>query len=113
MTRKTYDGVPEDLMEERRHRRIMARAINNLMSGKSNNVIEVTLTANAASTAVTDDRISFQSFAFWMPLTANAAAEIGNGTMYVSDSGRVNGTLTIVHANNAQTDRRFLLLVIG
>jgi hypothetical protein len=40
-----------------------------------------------------------------MPTTANAAAEIGNGTIYVSSRGKQ--TATITHANNSQTDRTF------
>jgi hypothetical protein len=71
----------------------------------------VTLIANAASTVVTDARASFQSFIGFMPTTANAATEVGNGTIYVST--RNNGSFTLAHANNAQTDRTFAYLVIG
>jgi hypothetical protein len=42
-----------------------------------------------------------------MPTTANTAAQLGNGTIYVN--GRANGSFTLTHANNAQTDRIFLL----
>ena len=43
--------------------------------------------------------------------TANAAAEIGNGTMYI---GAVNnGAFVVTHANNAQADRTFLYVALG
>jgi hypothetical protein len=45
------------------------------------------------------------------PTTANAAAEQGGGTMYLSARAKQGFTLT--HANNSQTDRTFLYIVIG
>lgn len=74
---------------------------------------EITLTANVASTTVTDMRISPQSIIVWHPTTANAAAELANGTMYVTDANMGNGTMTITHANNAQTDRSYRYGVLG
>lgn len=84
-----------------------------LRNGKSENVAEVTLTANVASTTVTDIRVSPQSVLAWHPRTANAAAELANGTMYVTDANMANGSYTITHANNAQTDRTFRVAIIG
>ena len=46
-----------------------------------------------------------------MPTTANAAAELGNGTLYVS--ARAKGGFTLAHANNAQGDRAFGYALIG
>lgn len=71
----------------------------------------VTLTASVASTTLTNPLIRFDSPILLQPTTANAAAEIGAGTMYISETGRVNGSAVIVHANNAQTDRTFRLFV--
>lgn len=88
-----------------------ARRINDVLGGKINITGVVTLTANVATTAVTDSRISGQSFISFQPVTANAAVEIGAGTMYTS--AQSSGTMTITHANNAQTDRTFRYLVIG
>ncbi len=87
--------------------------LQQLRSGKTENVGEVTLTASAATTAVTDIRVSPQSVIEWHPRTANAAAEMAAGTMYVTDANMGNGTFTITHANNAQTDRDFRYAVIG
>lgn len=65
----------------------------------------VTLTANSATTVVSDAKVSQQSRIFFFPTTANGAAEIGAGGMYVSSKG--DKTFTITHANNAQNDRTF------
>ena len=87
--------------------------INNILLGRLNITTSVTLTANAASTTVTDPRISSTSRLILVPTTENASAEIGNGTIYQATSGRVNGSRVITHANNAQTDRTFDAIIIG
>ena len=46
-----------------------------------------------------------------MPKTANASAEQGNGTIFIS--ARANGSFTITHANNSQTDRQYGYIIIG
>lgn len=71
----------------------------------------VTLTANAASTTLSDARLRADSPVLLQPTTANAAAELGNGTLYVSETGRVNGAVVITHANNALADRTFRVLI--
>lgn len=78
--------------------------------GKFDCTKTVTLTANAASTTVSDYRFSPQSFVGAMPQTANAAAEIGNGTMYFAPT---DSQCVITHANNAQVDRTFTLVILG
>ena len=99
--------------------RSVVRIIRNIMQGKTNNAYSVTLTANAASTVVSMSRedIGPLSTILFMPLTANAAAEIGAGTMYVSaitiDLSADTQTFTITHANNAQNDRTFRFVVTG
>ena len=45
------------------------------------------------------------------PTSANAAAELGNGTLYFDAPGA--GSVVIRHANNAQIDRSFNYVVIG
>ena len=95
----------------REHLRKIAEAVNALRDGKHAASGTVTLTANAATTTLTDSRISPFSRIFFEPTTANGAAEKGNGTMYVSAKG--DGTATITHANNAQTDRTFDYCISG
>lgn len=103
--------VPIDWGNEREHRRKLADGANRALTGKLNATFNVTLSANQAATTVTDVRLSAASFIGLCPLTADAAAEIANGTLHVSAQDK--GTLTLAHANNAQTDRSFRLLVIG
>lgn len=91
--------------------RRMVSAIRSLAEGRSLAVGSVTLTANAGSTAVTFQNCSMNAQVFLSPKTANAAAEVGAGTIYVSSVG--NGTFTLTHANNAQTDRTFGFAVFG
>jgi hypothetical protein len=85
--------------------------VNNIMRGKINATLDVTLTPSAATTTVSDARIGGSCGIYLMPLSANAAAEIGNGTIWWGTPG--NQTVTLNHANNAQADRTFRLLIIG
>ena len=88
-----------------------AQALNELFQGRTNAVGTCTLTASAATTVVSAENCGDESKVFLTPETANAAAEVGNGTMYVSAVG--NGSFTITHANNSQTDRRFSYVALG
>lgn len=88
-------------------------ALYAVRKGKLECVAELTLTANAASTVLTYRGLSPQSVLVFDPKTANAAAEIGNGTMYTTAANRGAGTWTITHANNAQADRSFQVAIIG
>jgi hypothetical protein len=71
----------------------------------------VTLAANAGSTTIVDARLRHDSPIVLQATTASAAVELGNGTLHVSEAGRVNGSVTITHANNAQTDRTFRFFI--
>lgn len=88
-------------------------AMQPLRKGKTENVTELTLTANAATTVLNYKGLSPQSVIVFDPKTANAAAELAAGTMYVLTANRANDQWTITHANNAQTDRDFQIAVIG
>ncbi len=91
--------------------RDVAEVVNRALDGGINATGSVTLTASAATTAVADKRLSATSYFGLMPTTANAAAEIGNGTIYVSAQGKQ--TLTLTHANNSQTDRTYRYCILG
>ncbi len=106
-----YPAAPADLADEREHRRRIAAAANLALGGKLNATLDVTLAANQATTAVSDPRLTATSFIGFCPLTANAAGEVANGTLYVA--AQSSGALTLAHADNAQADRSFRLLVIG
>ena len=89
-------------------------AIRSLLDGKLYSTGSVTLTENVASTDVVDRRLGNESVILFQPLTANASAEQGNGTIYIqtSDYDIPNRTFTINHANNAQTDGDFRYILI-
>lgn len=91
--------------------RQVAAVVNRLAQGKLNCSGSVTLAAGAASTAVSDPRATAASIVLLMPTTANAAAEMGNGTLYVA--ARAKGAFTLAHVNNAQADRAFGYTLIG
>jgi hypothetical protein len=92
-------------------RRKINTAINQLAQGRSNAVGTVTLAAGAAATVVAAGNCGAGSVVLLSPLTAHAAAELGAGTLYVS--AVANGSFTLAHANNAQSDRTFGFVAIG
>jgi len=104
-----YLGVKTFDEDEARHRREIAGVLNNVLSGKLNNSGSLTLTANAATTTVSDQRIGSNSVILLMPTTANASAALGGLYFDTFD----NGFCTAHHANNAQTDRSFRYVVFS
>ena len=80
-------------------------AIHALYRGRSMAVGTVTLTPNVATTTVTHESISEDARPQLTPTTANAATEVGNGTMYISSV--TAGAFVITHANAATTGRTF------
>ena len=85
----------------------IAFAVRQLAEGRSNAVGTFTLAANAPDTTVTAANCGFGSSVVAFPKTANAAAELGNGTMHIATVS--NGSFVVTHANNAQTDRTFIM----
>jgi hypothetical protein len=86
-------------------------ALQHLAAGRSNAVGSVTLAKDSATTTVTTSNCAQGSTPILTPASANAAIEVGNGTMYVS--AVANGSFTIMHANSATVGRTFLYAVIG
>lgn len=86
-------------------------SLQQLAAGRSNAVGTVTLTASVATTTVTTANCAVGSTPLFTATTSNAAAEFKNGTIYIS--AVANGSFTITHANNAQTDRTFLYAIVG
>ena len=85
------------------------RTINEMLKGRANNVGEVTLTANATSTTISDIRIKLTMTAVLIPRTANAAAAMTN--VYISDVA--DGSITLTHSNTATVDRTFDYVIHG
>lgn len=90
-----------------------AKVINGVLQGKTNNTGTLTLTANAATTTFQHPLLGAASDVSFSPLTANAAAELGNGTMFVLAANKGKQTWTVTHANNAQVDRTFSFSITG
>ena len=84
-----------------------------LRRGKTENTVLLTLAANAATPTLTDMRLSLQSALGFDPLTANAATEKAAGTLYALEANRATGSVVITHANNAQTDRTYIVTITG
>jgi hypothetical protein len=86
-------------------------SLQQLAAGRSNATGSVTLVTGSPTTVVTDPNCAAGSTPVLTPATANAAAELGNGTLYVS--AVTNGAFTIAHANSSTTARTFLYAFIG
>jgi len=104
MTVRVVDRNERDLTK-------LTLAINELASGRSNATGSFTLAAGATATTVAAPTCGAGSVPILAPTTANAAAEIGNGTLFVGAVGK--GAFTVTHANNAQVDRSFLFVCLG
>jgi hypothetical protein len=104
-----YPIAPLFLSDEKEHRRQLAQFLNNTIAGHLNAVTNVTLTPSATTTTVTDARIGPNTHMSFTPLTANAAT--ARAALYVS--ARSKGSATLTHANSANADQTFSVLLIG
>lgn len=95
---------------ERRIEKIVL-AIQQLFVGRTRASGEFTCTASATSTVVENELVNNADTVVLMPTTANAAAEIGAGTAWVS--AVANGSFTVTHASASSTDRTFRYLAMG
>jgi len=86
-------------------------ALQQLAAGRSNAVGSVTLATGAATTVVSDKNCAAGSTPILTPASVSAAAELGNGTMFVSTV--TNGSFTIMHANSATAGRTFFYALLG
>lgn len=102
---------PQQSNDDAQWQRQSAAWIAEANQGHLNNTGSVTLSASSNTTVVVDNRAGSNSHISFTALTANAAAEVRNGTLYVSTQGK--GTFTITHANNAQTDRTLSYSILG
>lgn len=80
-------------------------SLREIWEGRSNAGGQFTCALNAATTVVTAPNCGTSSRIFLTARHANAAAEIGNGTIYVSSVAQ--GTFTVTHANSAVASRIF------
>lgn len=88
-----------------------ALSLQQLASGRSNATGTFTCTTSAATTTVTNENCAEGSHISITPTTANAGAEMGAGTIYISATA--NGSFTVTHANSATASRTFSYAIIG
>lgn len=100
------DRAPKDYAQPWAQRTV--DAINRLAE-KANCAADLTLTAGATSTTMTDPRLSPFSVLTFMPTTASAAT--AHASIYVT--GMNNGTCTVNHANTADADKTFRVAIHG
>lgn len=82
------------------------QSLQEVIKGNTNNIGVVTLRASQTTTTVDSQVVAIGGHIVLSARTANAAAEVGNGTIYV-DPVSSSGSFTIHHASNAQIDRTF------
>lgn len=102
-------NVPLTNPDTKAHARQCAITINNVMDGKINSTGDITLTASATSTTLSDARIGANSVILFMPRSANARTALN--TLYVS--ARVSGSATLNHASSSNTDQNLSYVIIG
>lgn len=115
-TIKGFPGVPEFLPDSEQHRRMMARAINNLNLGKFNCTIDVTLNASTGATVINDARIGFDSAVTpLMPMSLPASLDIGTIWMDAPKSGfgSTSASIVVHHRIDATTGRKIRFGIFG
>ena len=110
MTVSEFPTPPTDLEDQRRLNRLQSQTISGLMSGRSNNVLDVTLIASSTSTTVTDARIGVNTVALCIPTTASAAAI---AAPYRDFTAPVNGSMSLIHPSSAAVDLDFKVILVG
>lgn len=91
--------------------RDVAQAVNSILQGKINSVGTVTLTAGAGTTTVSNPLVTKNSVILFAPQTAHAAAI---ALPYVLKSNITEGaSFVITHANDANGDKTFSLVILG
>ena len=87
----------------------LAHDVRQLFEGKTNNVLDVTVTTSATSTTVTDARIGVNTVALCTPANAGAFSA---GIPYRDMSAPVNGSMSLIHANDGNT-KTYKVVLIG
>jgi hypothetical protein len=105
-----FETVPELHADALEHRRMLARAVNRLTSGKLNGTLEVRLAPGATTTTLIDPRLAPTSVLLWMPRTPSASAAERAGIWV---TGRTKGGATLNHAASPTPDQDFTILIIG
>lgn len=92
--------------------RAIAESVVRVLGGKTNNVLTVNLPNGVGTTTIKDPRIGVYTSFHWQPLTTNAAALLW-GAPFIIISSQQDGEATFAHANTANADQNFNLVMIG
>ena len=90
--------------------RLSVEVVNGMMTGKHNATGTITLTANQATTTITDPRIGVDTKIILHPTTANAKAE---GTPWQTVPNATADQAVLNHVNSAQVDRTYGFILAG
>jgi hypothetical protein len=101
-----YPKAPELWENPTEHLFYIAKAVNGLLNGESNNTLSATLTPGSTTTEISDDRIHLDTVPTLTPKTASAAATV---VSFVATKGK----LTLTHDSSAATDRSFGVILFG
>lgn len=85
--------------------------VNNIMRGKINATLNLSLNPLTTTTTINDPRIGGSTYISLEPLTPNAAAELATGGLWVSAQG--NQFVTFTHSNSFTTDRSYVAILLG
>ena len=108
-THTSHTSAPMTVSTNETDQTKINRAIQQLEQGRLNVTGSCTLAASATSTIVKAGNCGAASQVLLTARTANAAAALA--TTYVNSV--TNGSFTIAHASNAQTDRIFGFACLG
>lgn len=116
MSSQGFPSVPEMLTDAedksfsgREHRRKIALALNGTLRGKFNCTLDVLVTASAATTTITDSRISPFSWLAPMAQDATGSADIVAGIYF---NTFLNGSC-VMHHRNAVGVRSLRIVLLG
>lgn len=91
--------------------RKIAFSIAELGKGRSNALGSFTLNSNASTTSVVASNCGAASLVRWQPQTAHAAATMT--TLFISSTNVRDGSFTLNHGVNSNTDQTFLFVALG
>ena len=106
---KGYLGVPPFNPNEADHRRQLASALNNVLQGKLNNTVSITLKEDAVSTTVSDHRAGPDSVILAMPTSLNASVALDQ--WYVNT--RTSGSFVLTHISTSTSDCTAVYAIFG
>lgn len=99
-----HEGEPEE------HSRKIALIVREILVGKTNNGLNITLEPNQTMTLIERRRVCCDTKVSLTPQSASAAAALATGTLWVETT---HGRITIHHDAQPDTDRVFGSVLVG